>query len=173
MTVLCSEDSLLELPSQCKRASPDCSSYEEEDAHNYKRLKTSTDLLIVFNDDEEDLFNHNHNNNNNNDTHIVPTDTVLLQQHTLPTTTELEYLEGIESSWVTSLLDSDRSPIATLEFSFVDDGFSIEGGFLYVSLVNLPLFSPLSSFFMFDIYARDAFPSSPPLPSLPLSTRNQ
>ena len=128
MTVLCSADSLLDLPLQCKRASPDCSSFEEDDTHNYKRLKTNNDLLIVF-DDDEDLYT-------NNDTQIVPTDTVLLQQlqHTTTASTELEYLEGIESSWITSLLDSDRSPIATLEFSFVDDGFSIEGDFLYVPL---------------------------------------
>jgi hypothetical protein len=137
MAVLCSsEDTLLEHTSQCKRASPDYSS-SEEDTHNFKRLKTTSDLLIVFHDED-------FTNDNNNDTHIVHTDTVLLQQFQLPTTStpELEYLESIESSWITSLLDSDRSPIATLEFSFIDDGFSIEGGFLYVPLDNLPL-SPL------------------------------
>lgn len=115
MTVLGNDDTLLALPSHCKRSSPDFSS---DEIHNYKRHKVADDLLIVF--DEEELFND----------HIVPVESVLLQ-HTLGSPdNSLDYFESAESSWVTSLLDADRSHIATLEFSFVDDGFSIEGGFL-------------------------------------------
>jgi hypothetical protein len=118
MSLVGNEDfTLLELlPTHCKRASPDySSSYEDEDVRDHKRHKS--DILIVYEDDGEEEFGD----------HIVPLESALLQR-TLQSADNS--LDGIESSWVTSLLDSDRSPLATLEFSFIDDGFSLEGGFL-------------------------------------------
>lgn len=121
MTVLGNDDTLLALPTHCKRSSPDYSSEEEEDLHNnFKRHKTNADDLLILFEEEVELFSD----------HIVPVESVLLQQTLGSPDTSLDFMENIESSWVTSLLDSDRSHIATLEFSFVDDGFSIEGGFL-------------------------------------------
>lgn len=109
-------DTILALPSHCKRSS----SYSSDVHDNVKRRKLDSDDLFVVFEENSELFSD----------HIVPVESVLLQQTLGSPDTSVDYLESAESSWVTSLLDSDRSHIATLEFSFVDDGFSIEGGFL-------------------------------------------
>jgi hypothetical protein len=115
----------------CKRATPDFSSSDSEgdeelfNNNNSKKQKTDSDLLILY--EEELLFNSDH---------IVPVEPALLQttlENSLENTLEstLDYLDGLtDNTWSASLLDSDRSALATLQFSFVDDGFQFEGGFL-------------------------------------------
>jgi len=108
-----------------KRAPIDSFSYEEEEPYINKRQKitNSSDVLIVYED--ELLFNNDH---------IVPTEPSLSQ--TLESTLDIvenaeESLDGYaENIWSASLLDLDRAFLGTLQFSFVDDGFSLEGGFL-------------------------------------------
>lgn len=103
----------------CNKRSIDLS----EEIFNTKRQKPNSDLVTLYEGEELLLGDH-----------IVPVEPELLQS----LDGSLDYLDGLsdnldglgENIWIASLLDSDRSLLATLEFSFVDDGFSLEGGFL-------------------------------------------